>query len=289
MIIVRIWEGLGNQLFQYAYARSLQQRINIPVYLDIRHNNRGDLPFEQKDIVQRRLGLQHFNISMKMIKTDKISSLRCLNGAGLMDKAGYSFLMKNIGKWSIVDDEAAKCSINSDILYPSDNTYISAHCVNKGYYIGSRDILLQELQLKRSLKLSPALKELMEKRNTVSIHIRLTDYLITPDVVCRQEYYDKAIQFIKDRIENPYFMIFTDDPVMARDRYQFGDNAYWVSEDGYADYEELMLMSNCKHNIIAQSTFGYWGAWLNQNQEKLIVAPKHLFGGGLYEKDWKVI
>lgn len=292
MIIVRMWEGLGNQLFQYAYARSLQERINISVYLDIRHNNRGDLPFERKDIVRRKLGLQHFNISMKMIKTDQIPSLRCLDRKGVVDDARHLLLKKHIGKWSMVDDETAKCIINQDILYPKDYTYVSAHCVNKGYYKGCRDILLKELQLKKDLKLSADLRRIMEERNTVSIHIRLTDYLINPlaaSAICRQSYYDKAIQYMKDRVDNPYFIIFTDDPVMAKNRFQFEDNVYWVSKDGYADYEELVLMSKCKHNIIAHSTFSYWGAWLNQNPEKLIVAPRNLFEERLHEKEWKMI
>ncbi|MCM1261848.1 MAG: alpha-1,2-fucosyltransferase [Butyrivibrio sp.] len=293
MIVVRIWEGLGNQLFQYAYARSLQERLDVPVYLDVRHNNRGDLPFERKDIVQRKLGLQHFNISMKMIKTNKIADLRCLDGTGVMDKTRYLLLKKHIGKWSIVDDEAGKCSINADVLSPEDYTYISAHCVNKGYFKSYSDILLKELQLKKGLRLSDDLKKIIEEKNTVSVHIRLTDYLINPLVdpsaILKQSYYDKAIQYIKDKVDNPYFMIFTDDPIMAKNRFQFGDNVYWISKDGYTDYEELILMSKCKHNIIAFSTFSYWGAWLNQNHGKLIVAPKNLFEGRLHEKEWKMI
>lgn len=290
MIIVRIWEGLGNQLFQYAYARSLQERIQMQVYLDVRHCNKGDLPFEKKDIVRRKLGIQHFNISLKKLDINKIPSLGCIDGKnGLPDKVKYLLLRKNIGRWNIVSDGAECLDIHQDILKPEKFSYINAHCVNRRYYSQYRNILLQELQLKNGIKISETLNEIMVKRNTVSVHIRLTDYLKNPSVICRQNYYDKAMRYIKDKVDRPYFLIFTDDSQMARKMYQFEDDTYWISEEDFADYEELIIMSRCKHNIIAYSTFSYWGAWLNQNQDKIIIAPGHMFGGNLYEKGWKVI
>lgn len=289
MIIVRIWEGLGNQLFQYAYARSLQQRTQIPVYLDIHHNNRGDFPHEKEDMVKRKLGIQHFNISMKGIRTNKISALNCIDGTGVRSGLRYLLLKGGLGKWRIISDEAVECDIKSDILNPKNDTYINAHCVNKRYYNDCRDILLRELQLKKPLEISASLNEAIMNRNTVSIHIRLTDYLRNPSAICKQSYYNEAIRYIRARTDDPYFIVFTDDYDLARKMYQFEGNMYWVSNDNYKDYEELILMSKCKHNIIAQSTFSYWGAWLNQNIEKIVVAPRQLFGCGLYEKGWKVV
>ena len=118
--------------------------------------------------------------------------------------------------------------IFSGILNPGNHTYVNAHCMNKEYYTGSRDILLQELQLKRSLKLSENLSVIMAGKNTVSLHIRLTDYLRNPAAICGQRYYDRAIQYMEDTLVNPYFIIFTDDPHMAKARYKFGSNVYWA-------------------------------------------------------------
>ncbi len=70
--------------------------------------------------------------------------------------------------------------------------------------------------------------------------------------------------------------------------YQFHARVYWIGQHRYKDYEELIIMSKCKHNIIAQSTFSYWGAWLNQNPEKIVVAPRQMFGS-LCEKSWKIV
>lgn len=288
MIIVRIWEGLGNQLFQYAYARSLLQRTQTPVYLDVRHNNRGDFPYEKEDIIKRKLGIQHFNISLKGIRTNKLSMLNCIDGTGLSSNLKYLLLKEGLAKWKIISDETAECDIKEDILYSRDYTYINAHCINKKYYDGCRDILLRELQLKKPVKVSASLNEIIKNRNTVSIHIRLTDYLKNPSAICKQFYYNEAIRYIRDRVNDPYFIVFTDDCELARKMYKFNEDIYWIGRAGYKDYEELMIMSKCRHNIIAQSTFSYWGAWLNQNPEKIVVAPRQLFGS-LYEKGWKII
>lgn len=287
MVIVRVWEGLGNQLFQYAYAYALRKRLQCPVCLDVRHCNRGDLPFEREDIVKRKLGINHFNISLKKIDTRKIFELRCLDRHEVWGWPQYFVLKQGNGKWRMVKDDDKISNVWPDIWTPQNHTYVNAHCMNANYYRAYRDDLLKELQLKEEPGLSGELKDILESENTVSIHIRLTDYLRDPAAVCVQKYYDKAIQYIKDVVERPYFIIFTDDPQMAKERYKFKDNVHWICKDGYRDYEEMVLMSKCKHNIIAGSTFSYWGAWLNRNSQKIVVAPRKWCEGKLYEREWK--
>lgn len=287
MVVVRIWEGLGNQMFQYAYAYALRQRTGHTVCLDLRHCNRGDFPFEKKDIVKREVGIQHFSISMKHIDTRKIFGLRCLENTRKIYVPQYGLLKQRIGRWGIVEDADRITDCLQDIMEPRAFTYVNAHCMNRKYYSGYREGLLRELKLKREVRISNDLKKILRDDNTVSIHIRLTDYLRNPIAICRQEYYDRAIQCIKEKIENPCFLIFTDDLHMAKARYRFRENIYWVNEEGCTDYEELAIMSKCRHNIIAESTFSYWGAWLNANPEKTVIAPRKWFGGRLYEEGWK--
>ncbi len=289
MIIVRIWEGLGNQLFQYAYARALQERTGRKVYLDIRHVNRGDLPFEKEDIVKRKLGLQNFKITLKGVATAKIPSLRCLDGSSQIRKAEYIFMKKGKWIWKYVDDECRIGQLCQDIYNPKDDTYVNAHCLNKSYYEDIRRILLNELKLNKRIVLNHTLDDMLKSKNVVSIHIRLTDYLRTPKVICSQEYYDQAINYIKERVPNPCFIVFSDNPHMAKARYHFTGDVYWVEKDEIKDYEALTIMSWCKHNIIAFSTFSYWGAWLNQNAEKIVVASRIWSRGNMYDKDWKLL
>ena len=175
MIIVRIWEGLGNQLFQYAYARALQERVKTEVYLDMGHCNRGDLPFEREDIVKRRPGLWHFNISMKGVNTQKIPALRCLEGRNMADRARYLLMEKKVGRWTVLEDAERMTEICPGIMAPGDYKYINAHCLNKGYYENCREVLLRELEPKEEPILPGPLEEAMQERNTVSLHIRLRD------------------------------------------------------------------------------------------------------------------
>lgn len=288
MIIVRIWEGLGNQLFQYAYARALQERTGKLVYLDTGHRNRGDLPLEKEDTVKRTLGLQHFKVSLKRISTGKVPFLHCLDSRNCIAQTQYRLMQKGVGIWKWADDENRMGQLCQDILKPRDFTYVNAHCLNKGYYGHIRKILSGEIQLKRPVIPNQTLADMLENRNTVSIHIRLTDYLKSPKAICSQEYYNRAIQYIEERVTNPCYIIFSDDPHMAKARYQFDGNIYWVGREEFKDYEAMMVMAKCRHNIIAESTFSYWGAWLNPNPKKIVVASRKWFGGSMYDIGWKL-
>jgi len=270
MFIVRIWEGLGNQLFQYAYAKSLYERTGKKVYLDIRHPNRGDFRGEKKDVVTRKIGLQHFCVSLPLIDTRKISCVR------------WFF-------WKKLSDEQGVTHFYEEIFSPSNYAYISGHFIHKNYFLNCRETLLREFTLKRTIEMSESLKNLFETENTVAVHIRLTDYLMHTNALCRADYYRRAFRHIEEHVSEPKYIIFTDDIREAKKRYNLPEDAYWIGEDGYADYEELILMSMCRHNIMAASTFSFWGAWLNQNEEKIVVAPKKWGGCNLYQEGWKTI
>lgn len=111
------------------------------------------------------------------------------------------------------------------------------------------------------------------------MHIRRGDYVANPKIaayhgVCGMNYYQKAVQIIKEKITNPTFFIFSDDINWAKENFK-GDEYYFVSNKEIKETEDLILMSLCKHNIIANSSFSWWGAWLNKNHEKTVIAPRH--------------
>lgn len=289
MVIVRIWEGLGNQLFQYAYARALQERIQEPVYLDIRHVNRGDLWGEEQGEVTRRLELPHYKISLRCINPCRQKSLSSLWNTGWENQLRRKALHTGLSRWHYAEDAADVAVFDNKLYSPCSNTYVNAHVMNKRYFNEYRNILLREFHLKKSVVLKERLNYLLANKNTVSVHIRLTDCIKAQKVICGRSYYDKAVQYIKEKIENPYFIVFSDDIEMARKCYELPKDVYWIGEDGLQNYEEMYVMSCCKHNIIAASSFSYWGAWLNQNSEKQVVAPGKWFVSSLYEEGWKCI
>lgn len=286
MIIVRIWEGLGNQLFQYAYARCLKERTGKQIYLDKKHCNRGNLPYEIDDNVDRKFQLDNFGITLPYIETCTERELTCLDNKNKKDSIAFLFLYYNFGKWQFVEDEDYFTLYRENMINPDDKTYLNVHCTNKAYYEEIRDILLQEIKPKVKVSYSRRLERILREENTVSLHIRLTDYLKTPSAICKQEYYDKAISYIYEKVEKPYFIIFTDDEELAKSLYHFSGQIYWAVEEKLCDYQELILISQCKHNIMAGSTFSYWGAWLNNNPDKIVIAPDKWLKKPLYEDEW---
>ena len=118
----------------------------------------------------------------------------------------------------------------------------------------------------------------MQQVNAVSVHVRRGDYVNNKNAnafhgVCSPEYYRKAIELIAKRVDSPKYFVFSDDIEWVKEHIEI-PNAVFVSQKDIADHEELVLMSKCKHAIIANSSFSWWGAWLNANPNKLVIAPK---------------
>ena len=117
--------------------------------------------------------------------------------------------------------------------------------------------------------------------NAISVHVRRGDYTIGNNAwvygdICTAEYYDSALHYIKEKTENCKFYFFSDDIEWVKEQFTI-ENAVYIEEamfDAYEDWYDMYLMSLCKHNIIANSTFSWWGAWLNQNKGKIVIAPK---------------
>ena len=112
--------------------------------------------------------------------------------------------------------------------------------------------------------------------NSVAVHIRLGDYIQIRELygnICTEEYYRKAIQYIAGRIENPVFYVFSDEPERVGDL--LSDYQCCVIEEnrGTDSYKDMYLMSKCRHHIIANSTFSWWGAWLDDKPDKIVVTP----------------
>ncbi len=105
-------------------------------------------------------------------------------------------------------------------------------------------------------------------------------------------YYIRAINFIKKRVVNPHFFIFSDDVEWVKNNLKTKFPLIFISGNNLKDYEELILMSRCKHNIIANSAFSWWGAWLNENENKIVIAPyqwlkiKHKANKNIISNNW---
>jgi hypothetical protein len=280
MFIVRIWEGLGNQMFQYAYARELQRRTGEKVYLEGRRIYKDVLPEEDK-FIERKCGLKNFNLNMKFIQPQYLSKWNYLEQKTVFQKMHFFLANKGIGNYLFITDHENKYSFHEELLCLNKNAYIMGHFLNRKYIEPLRNELIHEFTPKYKLNIPKDLKEILAEYCTVSVHIRRGDYLYAPCAqainkqIKREHYYERAINYIGEKIENPFFLFFSDDIAWVKENISCSFSHTYVSNRGLLDYEELLLMSYCKHNIIAHSTFSFWGAWLNQNKEKIVIFPKN--------------
>lgn len=138
----------------------------------------------------------------------------------------------------------------------------------------------------------------MRGENSVSVHIRRGDYVTKSRynktyAHCTVKYYENAVDYIAKKFPNPHIYIFSDDTDWIKENIKFPYETEYVTHNiGQNSFEDIRLMSNCKHNVIANSTFSWWGAWLNQNSEKIVVCPDVWFQDSrivqtdIYPKEW---
>ncbi len=121
--------------------------------------------------------------------------------------------------------------------------------------------------------------ESFKQKNTVSLHVRRGDYLTSKLMgnICDIVYYQNAIQIISEKIDNPYYVVFSDDPEWCKENLKINNSTYITNNSGSQSFRDMQLMSECQHNIIANSSFSWWAAWLNKNEDKIVIRPKKWF------------
>jgi hypothetical protein len=273
MTIINILGGLGNQMFQYAFAYSLFRQKNYKVKLDVNG-------FETYDLREYELNL--FNTSLKIAEQDEIDNIKYKNENLVQTLIGK---IKRQGK--VLSDsyyKEAHFNFDENAYKKADGTYFEGYWQSERYFLNYREDLLKEFTLKKELHAkSKDYENEINEVQSVSLHIRRGDYVTNTHTnsvhgTCSLEYYKNAVKEIETKVEDPHFFIFSDDLAWAKDHLEFIDKVTFVELDKTTpDHEEMILMSLCKHNIIANSSFSWWGAWLNQNDDKMVIAPKKWF------------
>jgi hypothetical protein len=284
MIIVRLQGRLGNQMFQYALAKSLQESgKNVTI----------DSSMLKYDGNHNELGLFE-NVKSEYIEADS----HLVAKLGDCNKSfPYKVKRKIIGykKTHILENNYAY----NAAIFDMDNVYLEGYWQTEKYFKNIEGQIrtlytFPTITDKSNLDLEDKIKSC----NSVSLHIRRGDYLSDKNApmhgdICTKAYYDNAIKYIKERVDNPKFYIFTDDAEWARQQYK--DEEYTIVDQNHADnsFRDMQLMSLCKHNIIANSSFSWWGAWLNTNKDKIVTAPPKWFNlaetPDVWCEGWKVI
>lgn len=283
MYIVKITDGLGNQLFQYAFAKSLQIKYNKRVCLDTRYINRED-ETDNKAFVDfmAKCDKREYKLDKYCISLDKAveKDLKKFSKTKKSIFWNYCNLLHILSNQVLYEN-----NINSFNLWWYQNIYYIGCFFDKKYYEDNLEIIKSDLKLKKDVVIDKKLTNILKKEETIGVHVRRGDFLRVGRTVCNIGYYQKAYETIRQKVENPYVIIISDDIEWVKANIKFDAPMEFVSGKGYQDYEELFIYSCCKHNIIANSTFSYWGAVLNPNDKKIVVAPKHWRDRILFD-DW---
>ena len=271
VFIIRIWEGLGNQLFQYAFARALQLSRGEKVYLDFTDCN-GRLCDQTR--TAREYQLSNFRITLRNYP-DVAKYFFFLDESNEIKKGIKCLAEKKMFPYKYYEEENVQ--YKPELLGLKGNYYIQGWFQNQGYFMEYADVIRKEIRLKNKIYLENELKSILKNRNAVSVHIRRGDYKKNTNVLTMR-YYEKAINQINNSVKKPVFCVFSDEIDWVKKNLEIEGEVYYVNENrSLADYEELMVMSHCKHHIIANSTYSWWGAWLNENKDKIVIGPKVWF------------
>jgi hypothetical protein len=148
------------------------------------------------------------------------------------------------------------------------NKCFEGYFQSESYFSDCKEDILMEFEFNEKLQLT-------QNENTVSVHVRRGDYVKLPRLlICTPSYYEKAVSYIQENIEKPVFYIFSEDVEWVRQNISFPDNSVFMDYDpNLPSSHDMQLMGLCKHNIISNSSYSWWAAWLNRNPEKIILAP----------------
>lgn len=267
MIIVKIWEGLGNQLFQYAFARNLQMQ-GKEVYLDSDFSAKASV-LQHK----REYRLNNLNISIQEASNVQKQKFHYLQNENVEDK--IIDILEKIGIWKYRRiEQKTPFDYNTKYFCTFKNCYVKGWFQNPKYFVGMRDVLLKDISPKYKIKIKSSLKQLIECDQVVAVHIRRGDY-VRCHVCMNMCYYRDAMKYIYNHIKQPFFLFFSDDMKWVHNYFGNNNNFFYIDDFGkFADFEELFIMSRCKNIIIANSTFSWWAAWLNRKENRIVIAPK---------------
>ena len=261
MIITKIKGGLGNQLFQYAVGRAVASHYKSTLKLDL-------TIFETYKL-HNGYRLDQFAIQADIATENDITNL----------KGGNNVLFSALRKAGLIKRKSyfkEKRSSHFDArVFKNNFIYLDGYWQNELYFSDIRELLLRELSPISSMNdLGCTYLEEIKKSNSVGLHVRRGDYLNFKNIgVLDVDYYMKAVEYIRENVEKPTFYIFSDDLEWCKRHLGFVDGCIYVDRT-QNEIDDLKLMSFCQHNIIANSSFSWWGAWLNQNRKKTVIAPK---------------
>jgi len=263
--------GLGNQMFQYAAGRQLAHLHRTELKIDLSW-------FKNITAVdtKRQYELGAFNIQEHFASPLETGRFR---EGFLLRRFGFLFPFRK--QCHIIERHY---HFDPDILQLPDNVYLEGYWQSPKYFSDIQDIIRTEFTVKSGPGTgNRSMAEEIGRTESVAIHVRRGDYVSNPSIsnrygTCSMEYYQTAMKTILGQVRQPHFFVFSDDAAGAK------ENLSWIAPSTFIDlngpdnaFEDMRLLSLCKHHIIANSSFSWWGAWLSKKPEKIVIAPRQWF------------
>lgn len=276
MIIVRLIGGLGNQMFQYAAGKYLAQLHKTDLLVDTSFLERDP----KGAYTKRELELSVFNLELNIASKEDIKRFN------IEHSNKYSRALQRHLPILFTNLYAAETGISyqKEFLNYPENTYLDGFWQSERYFKDIEALLVKEFTPKDKLNVEN--ESWLYKINfceSVSMHIRRGDYVNKKNAQDHHgnlslDYYRNALNFIKQKASDIQIFVFSDDLEWCRTNLKLNDSIHFVDANQHRNFHlDLFLMSHCKHNIIANSSFSWWAAWLNQNVKKTVIAPANWF------------
>lgn len=252
-------------MFQYALGRYLALKHQTQLKLDVSYFS------TQK---KRSYELSVFNIKESFATPEEIKTL---SGRNPSYKETLFSLLFNRPKTYI---RKRGIKFYPHILNLPDNVYLDGYWQSEKYFIDAADIIRKDFIIKTpQIEKNSEFTQAITSTDSVNIHFRRGDYIADSKTqqyhgICSFEYYDRCLEILKQKIKRPYLFIFSDDMDWVRKNFIPHFPAVYIDPNTDRAFEDLQLMSQCKHHIIANSSFSWWGAWLSSYKEKIVFAPK---------------
>lgn len=267
MKLVTLSGGLGNQMFQYAFYLSLKMHDEkVYLYKNKILNNADHNGYELERL---------FHVE-KVYDGKRMTNLLLKKGIGNIMK--HILFPVKVRERIIHDYSAYGDWLNRTPWY---GVHLVGYWQSECYFERVSDVVRNSFSFDKQL-LNERTKSCFESMcsvNAISLHVRRGDYLLAENVgslgnICDKRYYQIAMDVINEKVENPVFYVFSDDIKWTIENIPLPENAVFVDWNRRQDsWQDMFLMSSCKHNIIANSSFSWWGAWLNNNENKSVIAP----------------
>ena len=324
MIVLEVDSGLGNQMFKYASARALAHKHNTELYLNV------DVACSEGYGIGQTFQLDKFNISANYVSPRIIQYFNPDNPF----LSFYAVLRSNIRNIQLIRTIAKQlrkfglnvskvipvgkknnCKVfheldedwkyKSEFLQLPDNMLIRGYFPSYKYFDHIKKIIVTEFSLKETLSTqSQEIESIISKSNSVSIHFRRGDVVTNPNYkswyqgVVTDNYYNNAINYFCTAIKNPHFFVFSNDIEWVKENFVIPANVTYVDHNKpETGYEDLYLMSKCKHNVTTGcSSFSWWAAYLNTNLNKIVLRAERMnyhdhlnYTADFYPADWIII